>query len=506
MESYNFLQGQVKVDNLTLINSDKEAVDLVNLCSNIKLYENIKQPFVSGRITLVDGLDLIKNYRIVGQESLTVRIRGLDDTQDGFTALKDSIDRTFRIYAITHERPLNNVNDTKVYVLHFIDPAYFTCRQTRISKVLRGSYSSMLVETWREYVFGNNAPTDDITDWWEESEPENKQLLVPNWTINQLIEFIEKSASPKNATFKNSMFFFDTVYGQQKFMSYDNMKTLKCPVSMDSYPRKTNIGTSKYPVNSPFVGLNTQILKYTRPIRANLMNAIQVGTFTAKIKSYDAIRKVEKTIKHNLSEVYEKIKNVFPSVRFDKDGEKVYTAGTISDEGEIEILGKGYAMPFLDDSADKSGTTAEPLVVNKINATNAYSNDAMLLNSETDTSISQNWVGEEFKDTGPLERNALLQILEQQVTSILIPFRPDIMSGTVIECVIPTEEDDENPNLMNKGEYLITACVFDIQPIKSSGTIHVKCVKEGYDEDIANFEPLKTTTQAYTEWTRKGSM
>ena len=105
MESYNFLQGQVKVDNLTLINSDKEAVDLVNLCSNIKLYENIKQPFVSGRITLVDGLDLIKNYRIVGQESLTVRIRGLDDTQDGFTALKDSIDRTFRIYAITHERP-----------------------------------------------------------------------------------------------------------------------------------------------------------------------------------------------------------------------------------------------------------------------------------------------------------------------------------------------------------------------------------------------------------------
>ena len=63
---------------------------------------------------------------------------------------------------------------------------------------------------------------------------------------------------------------------------------------------------------------------------------------------------------------------MFPSVRFDKDGEKVYTAGTISDEGEIEILGKGYAMPFLDDSADKSGTTAEPLVVNKINATNAY--------------------------------------------------------------------------------------------------------------------------------------
>ncbi|SVB36017.1 uncharacterized protein METZ01_LOCUS188871, partial [marine metagenome] len=45
------------------------------MTSNITIFEAIDKPFLSGRITLVDGIDVLKNYKVVGQESLTIKIR-----------------------------------------------------------------------------------------------------------------------------------------------------------------------------------------------------------------------------------------------------------------------------------------------------------------------------------------------------------------------------------------------------------------------------------------------
>ena len=49
----------------------------------------------------------------------------------------------------------------------------------------------------------------------------------------------------RGSTFKNSMFFFDTVMGRQRFMSYDTMRTLKLEMPFDTYPRNSDFLSSE---------------------------------------------------------------------------------------------------------------------------------------------------------------------------------------------------------------------------------------------------------------------
>ena len=66
--------GDLLVDNLLLINAHGDHQEMRDFCSNITIYEQIDEPFLSGRCTIIDGQDMIKNLRLTGQESLTLKI------------------------------------------------------------------------------------------------------------------------------------------------------------------------------------------------------------------------------------------------------------------------------------------------------------------------------------------------------------------------------------------------------------------------------------------------
>ena len=66
--------GDLLVDNIFLVNAHGDQQEMVNFVSNITIYEQIDEPFLSGRCTVVDGQDFIKNMRLTGQESLTLKI------------------------------------------------------------------------------------------------------------------------------------------------------------------------------------------------------------------------------------------------------------------------------------------------------------------------------------------------------------------------------------------------------------------------------------------------
>ena len=113
-----FQQGEVAVENITLVNAEQEYVDLTYVCSNLKLYEGIDKYFVSGRISIVDGQDLIKYYKITGQESLTIRLKARDESAKSDSPYKTVVERTFKIYAVTDGKVEGNM---QYYTLSFID-------------------------------------------------------------------------------------------------------------------------------------------------------------------------------------------------------------------------------------------------------------------------------------------------------------------------------------------------------------------------------------------------
>ena len=93
--------------------------------------------------------------------------------------------------------------------MHIVDPKYFVCENTRISKVLRGSYSEMLLQTLSRDAKFERLPQKEGVDFWDKSVLFNHQMNFYNWSINELIDYIQKNANHEiNSVYKNSMFFF----------------------------------------------------------------------------------------------------------------------------------------------------------------------------------------------------------------------------------------------------------------------------------------------------------
>lgn len=523
-----FKQGEVQVDSVTLVNQEMDGMDLSTICTNIKLYEGIDKTFVSGRISIVDAHDLIKYFKITGQESLTIRIKARDEDATSESPFITVIDRVFKVYAISDGKVEGNM---QYYTLSFIDPNAFIAEQKRISQTLRGSYSDILLKVWQEHVKWGNDP-NTYTDHWEQTSPATNAITVPNWTINQLITYILSNASGDKMMWKNSYFFFDTVCkppgaknkhkpaGQYRFMSLKTMANdMQIPVAFDPYPRTAIVAGENISVNMPQQGLNTQILHYERPQTANTRKGAVEGAYASKLIAYDPIRKMTIHKKYSIKDVYNRDENTeplgwfgwfgyakktFPIIRTDfmsnkkvgntkekEDGENYVWVSPPDATGNTENKVEGYVN-------DPGGEiAANALTVMKINMTNAYSDDDKLFDKNTATSVSNNWVGDEWNDTGPLERHALLSLFEQQNVKVSIPFRPDIVCGSTIQLNIPTyePEDERIVNKFNTGAYIITKAVYDINPIKNTGVIQLNCVKDSFAIDLTRWYPREELNQ-----------
>ena len=65
-----------------LVNGDGKSIDIQSITAGFSLYESINSKFVTGDITLIDSVNLIKNYRFTGQEHIRVHISNERDEID----------------------------------------------------------------------------------------------------------------------------------------------------------------------------------------------------------------------------------------------------------------------------------------------------------------------------------------------------------------------------------------------------------------------------------------
>ena len=104
-----------------------------------------------------------------------------------------TIDKDLRIYKISS---INRADQsTQTYVLKVCDPRMFTVRNTRVNRVMRGSYDKMLQNV---LINEGHMQTDEFVHW-EDSKPDNQQMVVPNWTIDKFIDFSVNNADKLDA-------------------------------------------------------------------------------------------------------------------------------------------------------------------------------------------------------------------------------------------------------------------------------------------------------------------
>ena len=77
-EKKNMQGGVFTIDAINLVNQEGESVDIQGLVLSFRLYESIYNKFVTGDINIIDGLDLLKNFKITGDEYIRIAVKQIE--------------------------------------------------------------------------------------------------------------------------------------------------------------------------------------------------------------------------------------------------------------------------------------------------------------------------------------------------------------------------------------------------------------------------------------------
>ena len=484
----NMQGGVFTIDAINLVNQEGESVDIQNLVLSFRLYESIYNKFCTGDINIIDGLDLLKNFKMTGEEYIRISIKQIEGMGEE-APTEFSIDKDFKVYKITN---INRVDQsTQSYVLKVCDPRMFTARNTRVSKVLRGSYDKML----QNILIDNGHMKVDEFVHWEETKPENKQMVIPNWTIDKFIDFCvnngDKGLEDK-AVYKNGMFFFQTLNGGFCYKSIDEMFQTEFPLKFSYASRQADTETADVDANADG-GVNTAIESIEHPQRADTLRGMIGGAYASQQTTYDPIRKVNEVDLYSINKLFQKNGDNHlsghPMIRTSKK-DTLYMSDMFEKVMTTDNVIEGSVSPNVTEIDVDFALPA------KYNALHMHDNKMVhsFDNAEKleDAESFQGWSSK--VDSAKLERRAMLEILQQNRIVITIPLRTDLSVGTVIELDIPPAQSSTGgvdiSDKMNDNRYLITDICVNGVPADKVGKLFVECVKESYAKRIQDYTPL----------------
>lgn len=491
-----------------LINGDMIPIDIEAITAGFSLYESINSKFVTGDITLVDSLNLIKNYRFTGQEHIKIHISTADDEENG------GIEKLFRVYK------LNNVQRpkalTQTYEMKLCDPLMFVANTTRLSKVYRGSYTEMMMNVFFDMGQGQGKPlkSTGITDpkalfgHFEETKTENNQFVIPNWRATTFLDWVAEHADNKSGSWRNSMFLYQTFRDNFQWESLSSMCGIKsADESVLSIESRKGVELG-YPagageVDTVGVPKDLQIISINKPQLFDTLRGTVAGAYASTQKVYDPVTKIESENVYDILETFNRkdgshvSEDGAPMIRTDEDINSIFTPHITGDsnrtEGPTDLKPLDYAgMQYPNKIKDS-------LITYDYNTNHDFDNNTF----ESDEAFQ----GNKIKDNAKLERIALLEIMKQHRVVILLPVRTDISAGDVIKLNIPEPEmsDGDNKDTINDNRYLVVdSCLTaNLQEPGFYGSLQLECIKESFAKEITKEEIetlLENAYGAYKEW------
>jgi len=475
MSQGNYKAGEFSIESLAIVNQEDESVDITDLAIGVKLFESIYNKFTTGHVNVLDGLNILGNYKFTGQEFIRISVaqkEGIGQEPEK----KFTIDKTFRIYKVENvKRPKES---SQLFQLRFCDPRMFFCRKKRLSKMFRGSYEEMLQSALIEEA--NIKPQE--FDWFEETEPKNIQFICPNWTVSKFIDYVVNEANiGENAEWKNGMFFFQTLNGGFRFSSIDTMLKREFPVPFSYRPRSAE-ETSQLDLNAKG-GLNSMIKSFYIPQQFDTLRGTAKGAYSSMQKTYDPIRKQEVDFVYDLEETMNRGKHLsgFPLIR--------------TGEMERSLTLENQIDPMISPAVTEIDIDFPPNESYDSNVRYDFTSSHLFDNEDT---LGNDEVFQGYKsvDNARLERTALLEILQQNKIVVTIPMRTDLTVGNVIQLEIPQPEPTNKEDKLNDGRYLITDLSIAMSIPSKEGEMYLECVKESFAAKIADVKPLQEVEPA----------
>jgi hypothetical protein len=441
--------GKVKLEEVSIQYQSQEddKIDIQLLVNSISLYESIYSKHTTGKMLVIDARHLIKNLSLTGQELLTIKYRLPYKTESG---KEEVIERKFRIYKITNVSRQKESDVLQGYNIFFCEPNAFRTKEERISKTLRGSHKQMI-----ESLFTDLEISEDVQNI-EETEGDKHQFIVPNWSINKTLDWVVNNANPlKKNSYKNSMFFYQTLDGQYHFKSMDSMLEETYP-----YIFSHNIKVNNNQISEE--EKNRTILQTSKPQEFDTLHGTSTGTYSSMLKVYDPIRKIEEINVYDIKDTASRRNEVSENTA-DSETQGSEIKPLVSSE---EDTGRYGEKPF---AKRKFNTT----ILNDYTTTHAFDNAKKL----SDTEIFE---GIKNIDNSRLERHSLMGILQQNRIEVMVPLQTEVQVGQKIKLGLPLGQVavENSPKVQEDSTYLIISLATHINAIDMVGTTNLECSKE----------------------------
>lgn len=136
--------GDVQLDEVTLITSSGEEIDIRLFVSELNLYEDMFRTGLAGNILIIDNANLAQQYGIIGDEY--VRIKFYTPSMENTVIYK-----TFKVYSIT-DKILTNDTAKQSYIMHFVSPEIMIDALSPIYKTFSGKVDAVVKKIFEDYV------------------------------------------------------------------------------------------------------------------------------------------------------------------------------------------------------------------------------------------------------------------------------------------------------------------------------------------------------------------
>lgn len=266
-------QGDWILKNISLENFQGDEIKLLDQFGYLEYTEDLFNNVTHGKMTLIDGNDLVQYFPIIGEETL----RFSYVTADEF----EPVNKEFYVYRVGNKKDENNTMIS--YTIYFTSVESMVDQNTSISKSFKNKKASEIVQNVFDTLESDKEiQIDDTLNL--------HHIIVPNWSPFQTINWATSIARSPNHD--GSMFlFYENVDGFnfrhiesiiEEEAQFDFSQKL---ASLD--PNKVDSSDATYPFQSI---TSYKIIKTT-----DKLDSLSEGMFGARTIAYDNVAKTIRT-------------------------------------------------------------------------------------------------------------------------------------------------------------------------------------------------------------------
>lgn len=149
--------GDYKLEELTITTTSGELLDISNFLLELHLYEDVFSPCMTGKIVLADAINLISSVPLLGNETITLKVRtpSLEDTY------QNVIEKSFQIYSIDDRTMASD--SSQYYTLSFISKEGYYDSVVPIAKAFRGTTDEIVNNIYEQYIQAPRREDNEFT-------------------------------------------------------------------------------------------------------------------------------------------------------------------------------------------------------------------------------------------------------------------------------------------------------------------------------------------------------